>query len=111
MTQFDLDLMRKFDFEHWPRPTARDRKFFIWRVVIGPQMLSDWEPARVQEEPLPTDCRYTTTICKPKSGRSLLRLDLYEEPSRQAALPGVFSHQIGVGDLVRPADLIGEAAG
>jgi hypothetical protein len=60
-------------------------KFFIWRLPIGKQLLSDWQAARVQEEPIPHDCRYTTSIWKPKAGEGLLRLDVYEEPSRQSA--------------------------
>lgn len=85
MTQHASDLIRWFDFERWPRPAAGDVKFFIWRLAIGPQLLSDWQPARVQEEPLPPDCRYTTSLWKPKAGEGLVRLDVYEEPSRQAA--------------------------
>src|SRR5262249_29477378 len=51
---------------------------------LGERLLDGWSPARVQEEPL-DDCRYTTSVWKPKAGEGLLRLDVYEEPSRQAA--------------------------
>ena len=85
MTPHAPDLVRRFEFERWPRPAAADVKCFIWRLVIGPHLLIDWQLARVQEEPLPPNSRYITSVWKPKAGESLLRLDVYEEASRQAA--------------------------
>jgi hypothetical protein len=79
------DLIRRFEFERWRRPAADEVKYFLWRLVVGPQLLADWQPVRVREEPLPADCRYTTSIWSPRAGAGLLRLDVYEEPSRQAA--------------------------
>jgi hypothetical protein len=77
--------MQRFDFEHWPRPAAVDVKFFIWRLAISPHLLRDSVLARVQDELLADDCRYITSIWRPKAGAALVRLDVYEEPSRQAA--------------------------
>jgi hypothetical protein len=79
------DLMRRFDFEHWPRPGPDDAKWFFWSLVLGPYLLSNFKPARTQEEPMPQDCRFTASVWLPPDGVGLVRLDTYECASRQAA--------------------------
>jgi hypothetical protein len=81
----DPDLLRRFEFERWRRPAADEVKYFLWQLTIGERLLGDWEPARVQQESLAGDCLYTTSVWRSKTGEGMLRLDVYEEPSRQAA--------------------------
>jgi hypothetical protein len=77
--------MRRFEFERWPRPSEGEVKVFIWRLAIGPHLLPDCAPVRVQEDSLPHDCRFMTSIWRPKTDEGLVHLDIYEQPSRQAA--------------------------
>ncbi len=79
------ELLRLFQFEDWPRPNATDIKFFFWRLVIGPQLLPGWQLVNLREESLKNDARYTMSVWKPRDGNHLLRLDVYEERSRNAA--------------------------